>query len=653
MSTPLATSWIKIFGTTNQDYLYSLALGSNGGIYLAGETKGNLDGVTNNSAAGFTDAFVKKYNTDGTVAWTRLIGSSYDDKATAITTDTSGAIYVVGNSYTGSSFNGLLKVDGQLGNGSTDIFISKFNSDGSRVFTKLIGTNESDSAYGVSVSKSGDIYIVGSTMYNNYDGQKSLSIPDILLLKLSQDGTKVWSRLIGTTSTDIPVAVSVGSDGSVYVLGKTTGDLVGQKNADLNKYGTYDVFLTKVLPTGVISWSSLVGGSRSDYPTSIALGSDGSIYVTGYLEYYDFDGKVSDGSEDGFFIKYNQDGTKVWSKLISTNNHSAVKPNSVAIGTDSSIYVGGYVNGSNVDSSAGPATTLNGEKKVSGVYGTDAFLIKYNSDGSTASTTLYGITSTQRGESVQLIANSLGFDSADNSVYLAGYTNAGYSSHYSSIPGVGGDDPFLLKFTTSNSISKKLGTTGNDSFNPTVGDENIDGDLGIDTVILQGARSSFSITKTTTGYNVTDKVGAGGVDTLTNIERLQFTDTNIALDLSGNAGTTAKILGAVFGGQSLTNKSYVGIGLKYLDAGWTYDNLAGLALDAAGAKTNDQIVSLLWKNVIGTTATANDKAPYIAMLENRMTPGALAHLAADTSFNTTNINLIGLALTGIEYIPVV
>ena len=136
------------------------------------------------------------------------------------------------------------------------------------------------------------------------------------------------------------------------------------------------------------------------------------------------------------------------------------------------------------------------------------------------------------------------------------------------------------------------------------------------------------------------------------IERLKFTDKSIAIDLNGNAGTTAKILGAVFGKESVSNKSYVGIGLSFLDAGWTYDNLAGVALDAAGAKTNDQIVSLLWTNVIGTKPTAADKQPFIAMLENGMTAGALANLAADTSFNTTNINLVGLAQTGIEYIPV-
>jgi hypothetical protein len=134
--------------------------------------------------------------------------------------------------------------------------------------------------------------------------------------------------------------------------------------------------------------------------------------------------------------------------------------------------------------------------------------------------------------------------------------------------------------------------------------------------------------------------------------RYPFQDRKIALDLEGNAGTTAKILGAVFGKESLNNKNYVGIGLHFLDTGWSYDNLAALALDAAGAKTNDQVVSLLWSNVIGTKPTAADKQPFIALLENGMSAGALAHLAADSIFNTININLVGLAQTGIEYLPV-
>jgi hypothetical protein len=181
----------------------------------------------------------------------------------------------------------------------------------------------------------------------------------------------------------------------------------------------------------------------------------------------------------------------------------------------------------------------------------------------------------------------------------------------------------------------------------------VDGGSGIDKVAYPAASNDYAVSYNSTGtITVKGKIASSQLDALSNIERVSFTDKSIAYDLNGNAVTTAKILGAVFGKESVSNKSYVGIGLHFLDAGWTYDNLAGLALDAAGAKTNDQIVSLLWTNVIGTKPTAADKQPFIALLENGMTAGALAHLAADTSFNSTNINLVGLAQTGIEYIPV-
>ena len=201
-------------------------------------------------------------------------------------------------------------------------------------------------------------------------------------------------------------------------------------------------------------------------------------------------------------------------------------------------------------------------------------------------------------------------------------------------------------------LDKTVNLVANDTFKGQAGTDRFDGGLGTDSVVYSGPLVQYTVNKSGNSYIVSEPTGSDGTDYLTNIERLKFKDKFIAIDLDGNAGTTAKILGAVFGKESVSNKSYVGIGLNFLDTGWTYDNLAALALDAAGAKTNDQIVSLLWTNVIGTKPTAADKQPFIALLENGMSAGALAHLAADTSFNTTNINLVGLAQTGIEYIPV-
>jgi hypothetical protein len=211
------------------------------------------------------------------------------------------------------------------------------------------------------------------------------------------------------------------------------------------------------------------------------------------------------------------------------------------------------------------------------------------------------------------------------------------------------------------------GGDDNDTITGNLGDDFIDGGNGLDVAVYSLplnsiAQANYSIKKLTsgdwnvlyTGPNITiyPALPTEGVDKLSNIERIKFADISVALDISGNAGTTAKILGAVFGKDAINNKNYVGIGLSLLDAGWTYDNLASVALDAAGAKTNEKIVSLLWTNVIGTTPTAADKQPFIALLVNGMSAGALAHLAADSSFNTTNINLVGLAQTGIEYITV-
>lgn len=56
--------------------------------------------------------------------------------------------------------------------------------------------------------------------------------------------------------------------------------------------------------------------------------------------------------------------------------------------------------------------------------------------------------------------------------------------------------------------------------------------------------------------------------------------------------------------------------------------------------------------MIGTKPTAADKQQFIALLENGMKAGALAHFAADTTLNTTKINLVGLTQTDIEYVPV-
>ena len=85
----------------------------------------------------------------------------------------------------------------------------------------------------------------------------------------------------------------------------------------------------------------------------------------------------------------------------------------------------------------------------------------------------------------------------------------------------------------------------------------------------------------------------------------------------------------------------------------SYSDLVALALQAVGLTTSDQIVTTLWTNIVGSAPSAAEKAPFIEMLENGFSRGEFVKLAAETPLNSTNIGLVGLAQTGIDYIPVI
>jgi len=195
-----------------------------------------------------------------------------------------------------------------------------------------------------------------------------------------------------------------------------------------------------------------------------------------------------------------------------------------------------------------------------------------------------------------------------------------------------------------------IGNSENNFLHGTVADDFINGYEGIDTFYVNGRREEFELLSNQ-NWILRDKTGLFGQDVLQQVERVRFDDRKIAIDISGNAGQLAKLLGAVFGKTALTNKEYVGIGLSLLDGGMSYQDLAALAVSVTKKTSSSDICTLLWTNVFGKAPSTADVAPFKALLDSgQMSIGGLAALAADTSFNTTNINLVGLSQTGIEYV---
>lgn len=197
-----------------------------------------------------------------------------------------------------------------------------------------------------------------------------------------------------------------------------------------------------------------------------------------------------------------------------------------------------------------------------------------------------------------------------------------------------------------------MGMGGNDKLQGNAGNDAINGGAGVDTAVWTRASSQYTLRKNGAAWDVEDKTAADGLDTLRDVERVQFSDVSIALDIDGNAGKVARLLGAVFGKDALTNKTYVGIGLDLLDKGMSYVDVCSLAMQAAGLTTPDAAVTQLWTHVVGSSPTANDKAPFVQMLNSGTSVGQLAKLAADTDLNATQINLTGLQTNGIEFTPV-
>lgn len=216
---------------------------------------------------------------------------------------------------------------------------------------------------------------------------------------------------------------------------------------------------------------------------------------------------------------------------------------------------------------------------------------------------------------------------------------------------------FQTPFTADHNKAEIIaGGTGKDVLTGLAGDDILIGNENTDTAIYRGNATDYDVNQNANGnWTITHKNGGSdGTDTLDEIERIQYADISLALDLSGNAGITAKTLGAVFGQESIANETFSGIGLSLLDNGMSNEALMQLAINAAlgdNATNHTAVVDLLYENVVGFAPSAADEAHFVGLLDSGVhTVSSIGIMAADTTLNEENIDLVGLSQTGLEYL---
>ena len=178
-----------------------------------------------------------KHDSDGVLKWSRQLGTTSQEQGSRIATDTSGNIFLTG--FTQGSL-GNSQAGGRL---RGDIFTTKYDSSGNILWVKQLGSFEDESGGDISTDSQGNIYVVGDTeggLAGNYNTNGNRGIKDIFVVKYQNDGTLEWIRQIGTFEIDSSTNITIDQFDNAYVVLQSNGDFDGKTNLGLN-----DVFIIK------------------------------------------------------------------------------------------------------------------------------------------------------------------------------------------------------------------------------------------------------------------------------------------------------------------------------------------------------------------------------------------------------------------------
>jgi hypothetical protein len=258
-----AERWSQPIGTSGDDLAFAVATDQSGNVYVAGTTSGAFPGQTNH---GGYDLFLAKFDSGGNRLWVTQQGSFGDDSAQALAIDQSGNPILAGTT-TGNLFG--------TNAGGKDLFLLKTDPSGHVLWSTQRGTTGDDVANAIAVDPTGLIYVAGSTTGSlgfNYTNTGGL---DAFVLQYTASGSVGWSRQLGTNTDDEAFGVATDTSGNIYLGGYTTGALAGPSA------GGYDALVVQYDRNGNQVWASQLGGAGAEIARGVAVSGAGTLYVVG------------------------------------------------------------------------------------------------------------------------------------------------------------------------------------------------------------------------------------------------------------------------------------------------------------------------------------------------------------------------------------
>ena len=232
--------WTRQFGTPDEDTATDVAADVAGNVYVVGWSFVDLPGT---SFIGFQKAYLNKYTSDGAELWAHQFGTLLDDFALGIAVGAADSPYVVG--YTRGAFPGEINL------GEGDAFVRSYQGDGRDVWTRQFGSEAdipstflNDSANGIGLDAAGNLYLAGWTQ-PSLPGQSSHGLEDVYVRKYDSAGTELWTQQLGTPLNDFGLGIAVDGAGHSYIVGYTLGAFPEHTNS-----GEMDAFVARLSADG-------------------------------------------------------------------------------------------------------------------------------------------------------------------------------------------------------------------------------------------------------------------------------------------------------------------------------------------------------------------------------------------------------------------
>ncbi len=297
-----------------------------------------------NEFFGEWEVFVAKFTSDGIIIWNRTYGGNRYEESLSLEIDSKNNIIVIGSTESSNFpiFNGY---DNTF-NGVSDGFVLKIaGGNGDLIWSSFLGGNDFDIAADLSINDDDFIVITGYTISRNFPilnhSAKAIGgVSDIFISVFTPDGNLSWSNLYGGTADDIGATVIFDNNNNIIVGGLTYSADFPTFNGYSNNYnGTGDGFLAKLSNSGVIIWSTYIGGSNFEEGWNIGIENDNSIIFIGNTWSANFpelsrtdsipirlpsDPKYN-SQLNSFISKFHENGSLLWSKVLrSTFPNEAV-----------------------------------------------------------------------------------------------------------------------------------------------------------------------------------------------------------------------------------------------------------------------------------------------------------------------------------------